>query len=140
MLIISLIPSIPPYNIFKTFTVDSDDIYEAYKYIDTDEYLYREDEGIYSNLGESYKDYYVLEYDTFYALVKKEMPKMISIAEMKELAEKEVKAEKELAKVKFDKDLARYRDKLSKVKPKLMEYIEKCIYNRLKHIFNRRFI
>jgi len=74
MLTINLIPSMPPYNIFKTFTVDSDDIYEAYKYIDTDEYLYREDEGIYFNLGENYKDYYVLEYDTFYALVKKEMP------------------------------------------------------------------
>ena len=58
---------------------------------------------------------------------------MISIAEMKELAEKEVKAEKELAKIKHDKDLARYRDKLKEVKPKLMECIEKCIYNGLKH-------
>jgi len=58
---------------------------------------------------------------------------MISIAEMKELAEKEVKAEKELAKIKYDKDLARYRDKLKEVKPKLMEYIEKCIYNGLKY-------
>lgn len=58
---------------------------------------------------------------------------MISIAEMKELAQKEVKAEKELAKIKFDKDLARYRDKLSKIKPKLMEYIEKCIYNDIKY-------
>lgn len=70
MLTISLIPSKPPYNVFKTFTVDSDDIYGAYRYIDTNECLYREDEGIYSNLGENYKDYYVLEYDTFYALVK----------------------------------------------------------------------
>ena len=58
---------------------------------------------------------------------------MISIKEMKELAQKEVKAEKELAKIKFDKDLAMYRDKLSKVKPKLMDYIEKCIYNGLKY-------
>ena len=58
---------------------------------------------------------------------------MISIAEMKTLAEKEVKAEKELAEIKFEKDLTKYRDKLSKVKPKLMEYIEKCIYNGLKY-------
>ena len=54
---------------------------------------------------------------------------MISIAEMKELAEKE----KELDKVKYEKDLAQYRDKLNKVKPKLMEYIEKCIYNGIKN-------
>lgn len=58
---------------------------------------------------------------------------MISIAEMKTLAEKEVKAEKELAEIKYNKDLARYRDKLKEVKPKLMEYIEKCIYNGLKY-------
>ena len=58
---------------------------------------------------------------------------MISIDKMKELAEKEVKAEKELAKVKFDKDLSMYRDRLKEVKPKLMEYIEKCIYNGLKY-------
>ena len=58
---------------------------------------------------------------------------MISIAEMKELAEKEIKAEKELAKIKYEKDLARYRDKLKEVKPKLMDYIEKCIYNGIKH-------
>lgn len=58
---------------------------------------------------------------------------MISIAEMKELAQKEVSAEKELAKVKFDKDLTKYREKLSKVKPKLIEYIEKCIYNGIKN-------
>ena len=58
---------------------------------------------------------------------------MLSIKEMKELAQKEVKAEKELAEIKFEKDLTKYRDKLSKVKPKLMEYIEKCIYNGLKY-------
>lgn len=58
---------------------------------------------------------------------------MISIDKMKELAEKEVKAEKELAEVKFDKDLAMYRNRLKEVKPKLMEYIEKCIYNGLKY-------
>ena len=58
---------------------------------------------------------------------------MISIKEMKELAQKEVKAEKELAKIKFDKDLAMYRDRLKEVKPKLMDYIEKCIYNGLKY-------
>lgn len=58
---------------------------------------------------------------------------MISIKEMKELAQKEVKAEKELAEIKYNKDLARYRDRLKEVKPKLMEYIEKCIYNGLKH-------
>lgn len=58
---------------------------------------------------------------------------MISIAEMKELVEKEVKAEKESAKIKYDKDLAMYRDRLKKVKPKLMEYIEKCIYNDIKY-------
>ena len=57
---------------------------------------------------------------------------MISIAEMKELAEKEIKAEKELAKIKYDKDLAMYRARLKEVKPKLMEYIEKRIYNGLK--------
>lgn len=58
---------------------------------------------------------------------------MISIAEMKTLAEKEVKAEKELAEIKYNKDLAMYRDRLKEVKPKLMEYIEKCIYNGIKH-------
>ena len=58
---------------------------------------------------------------------------MISIAEMKTLAKKEVKAEKELAEIKYNKDLARYRDKFKEVKPKLMEYIEKCIYNGLKY-------
>lgn len=58
---------------------------------------------------------------------------MISIAEMKTLAEKEVKAEKELAKVKFDKDLAMYRDRLKEIKPKLMNYIEKRIYNGIKN-------
>lgn len=58
---------------------------------------------------------------------------MISIDKMKELAEKEVKAEKELAKVKYNKDLAMYRDRLKEVKPKLMKYIEKCIYNGLKY-------
>lgn len=58
---------------------------------------------------------------------------MISIAEMKELAQKEVKAEKELAKIKFDKDLACYRSRLKEVKPELMKYIEKRIYNGLKH-------
>ena len=57
---------------------------------------------------------------------------MISIAEMKELAQKEVKTEKELTKTKYDKDLVMYRDRLKEVKPKLMEYIEKCIYNGLK--------
>lgn len=57
---------------------------------------------------------------------------MISIAEMKTLAEKEVKAEKELAKVKYNKDLAMYRDRLKEIKPKLMEYIEKRIYNGIK--------
>ena len=57
---------------------------------------------------------------------------MISIAEMKELAQKELLAEKELAKVKYDLDLAMYREKLKEVKPKLMEYIEKCIYSGLK--------
>ena len=58
---------------------------------------------------------------------------MISIKEMKELAQKEVKAEKELAEIKYNKDLAKYRDRLKEVKPKLMEYIEKCIYNGLKY-------
>lgn len=58
---------------------------------------------------------------------------MISIKEMKELAQKEVKAEKELAKVKFDKDLTMYRDRLKEVKPKLMDYIKKCIYNGIKN-------
>lgn len=58
---------------------------------------------------------------------------MISIKEMKELAQKEMKVEKELAKVKFDKDLAMYRARLKEVKPKLMEYIEKCIYNGIKN-------
>jgi hypothetical protein len=58
---------------------------------------------------------------------------MLSIDKMKELAQKEMRVEKELAKVKFDKDLAKYRDKLSKVKPKLMEYIEKRIYIGIKN-------
>ena len=58
---------------------------------------------------------------------------MIRIKEMKELAQREVKAEKERAEIKYNKDLAKYRDRLKEVKPKLMEYIEKCIYNGLKY-------
>lgn len=58
---------------------------------------------------------------------------MISIDKMKTLAQKEVKAEKELAKIKYNKDLAMYRDKLKEVKPKLMEYIEKRIYIGIKN-------
>lgn len=58
---------------------------------------------------------------------------MISIAEMKELAQEEVKAEKELAEIKYNKDLARYRTRLKEVKPKLMECIEKRIYNGIKN-------
>lgn len=58
---------------------------------------------------------------------------MISIDKMKELAQKEVKAEKELNKVKFDKDLATYRARLKEVKPKLMEYIENRIYIGIKN-------
>lgn len=58
---------------------------------------------------------------------------MISIKEMKELAEKEVKAEKELAEIKYNKDLVRYRDRLKEIKPKLMNYIEKRIYNGIKN-------
>ena len=57
---------------------------------------------------------------------------MISIDKMKELAEKEVKAEKELAEIKYNKDLARYRIRLKEIKPKLMEYIEKRIYIGIK--------
>jgi hypothetical protein len=57
---------------------------------------------------------------------------MLSIDKMKELAQKEVLAEKELAKVKFDKDLAMYRARLKEIKPKLMEYIEKRIYIGIK--------
>lgn len=58
---------------------------------------------------------------------------MISIDKMKELAQKEVLAEKELAKVKFDKDLAMYRARLKEVKPKLIECIEKRIYIGIKN-------
>ena len=35
--------------------------------------------------------------------------------------------------IKFDKDLVTYRARLKEVKPKLMEYIEKCIYNGIKN-------
>lgn len=69
MLTVHLIPSVPPYTIFKTFEVDTNDVYEVYKYIDTKELLYRHDYGEYSILGKDYKDYYVLEYDTFFAIV-----------------------------------------------------------------------
>ena len=58
---------------------------------------------------------------------------MISIAEMKTIAEKERKVEKQAEKVKYEKDLAMYRDKLKEVKPKLMDYIERCIYNGIKY-------
>ena len=57
---------------------------------------------------------------------------MLSIKEMKELAKKEVKAEKELAEIQYNKDLAMYRDRLKEIKPKLMEYIEKRIYIGIK--------
>lgn len=57
---------------------------------------------------------------------------MISIDKMKEFAEKEVKTEKELAEIKYNKDLARYRIRLKEIKPKLMEYIEKRIYIGIK--------
>ena len=58
---------------------------------------------------------------------------MISIAEMKILAEKERKVEKQAEEVKYEKDLAMYRDRLKEVKPKLMNGIEKRIYNGLKY-------
>lgn len=58
---------------------------------------------------------------------------MISIAEMKTLAEKERKVEKQAEEVKYEKDLAMYRDRLKEVKPKLMEGIENRIYNGLKY-------
>lgn len=58
---------------------------------------------------------------------------MISIAKMKTLAEKEREVEKQAEKVKYEKDLAMYRDKLKEVKPKLMDYIERCIYNGIKY-------
>ena len=57
---------------------------------------------------------------------------MISIAEMKTLAQKEVKAEKELAEIQYNKDLAHFRDRLKEVKPKLIECIEKRIYIGIK--------
>ena len=52
---------------------------------------------------------------------------MISIAEMKTIAEKEREVEKQAKKVKYEKDLAMYRDRLKEVKPKLMNGIEKRI-------------
>lgn len=61
---------------------------------------------------------------------------MISIAEMKTLAEKERKVEKQAEKLKYEKDLAMYRDRLKEIKPKLMQGIEKRIYNGLKYNHN----
>lgn len=61
---------------------------------------------------------------------------MISIAEMKIIAEKERKVEKQAEKVKYEKDLAKYRDKLKEAKPKLIDYIHNCIYNGIKYNHN----
>ena len=61
---------------------------------------------------------------------------MISIAEMKTLAEKERKVEKQAKKVQYEKDLAMYRDRLKEIKPKLMKGIEKRIYNGIKYKHN----
>lgn len=58
---------------------------------------------------------------------------MISIAEMKVIAEKARKVEKQAKEVEYEKDLAMYRDRLKEVKPKLMQGIEKRIYNALKN-------
>ena len=61
---------------------------------------------------------------------------MISIAEMKTLAEKEREVEKQAEEVKYEKDLAMYRDRLKEIKPKLMKGIEKRIYNGIKYNHN----
>ena len=58
---------------------------------------------------------------------------MISITEMKELVEKDREIEKQAKEVKYEKDLAMYRDKLKEVKPELIKYIEKRIYNGLRY-------
>jgi len=58
---------------------------------------------------------------------------MISIAEMKTIAEKEREVEKQAKKLQYEKDLAMYRDRLKEVKPKLMKGLEKRIYNGLKN-------
>jgi hypothetical protein len=61
---------------------------------------------------------------------------MISIAEMKTIAEKEREVEKQAKKVKYEKDLAMYRDRLKEVKPKLIKGLENRIYTGLKNNHN----
>lgn len=58
---------------------------------------------------------------------------MVSVAEIKKRIQNEREAEERAEKLKYEKDLPKYRDKIKEVKPKLMKCIERCIYNDIKY-------
>lgn len=58
---------------------------------------------------------------------------MISIADMRNIATAEKEAEEKTKEAKFQKDLAMYRDKIKKVQPKVVEYIQQQIVNAMKN-------
>jgi hypothetical protein len=58
---------------------------------------------------------------------------MISIADMRNIATAEKEAEEKAKEAKFQKDLAMYRDKIRKVQPKVVEYIQQQIVNAMKN-------
>jgi hypothetical protein len=58
---------------------------------------------------------------------------MISIADMRNIATAEKEAEEKAKEVKFQKNLAMYRDKVRKVQPQVVEYIQRQIINAMKN-------
>ena len=58
---------------------------------------------------------------------------MISIADMRNIAAAEKEAEEKAKEAKFKKDLAMHRDKIKKVQPKVVNYIQQQIINAMKN-------
>lgn len=58
---------------------------------------------------------------------------MISIADMRNIAAVEKEAEEKAKEAKFQKDLVTYRDKIRKVQPQVVDYIQQQIVNAIKN-------
>ena len=58
---------------------------------------------------------------------------MISIADMRNIATAEKAVEEKAKKAKFQKDLIVYRDKIKKVQPQVVDYIQQQIINAIKN-------
>lgn len=58
---------------------------------------------------------------------------MVSIADMRNIAAVEKEAEEKAKKAKFQKDLIVYRDKIKKVQPQVVDYIQQQIINAIKN-------